>query len=504
MPEADDVSRRDEPAGSRHGFGDDVQALAAARQALLDAGRPDAVARVHRRGRRTARERIAALVDEGSFVEHGIFARPADETIDGPADGIVVGVATVLDRPCAVVSYDYTVHAGTQGVVSHAKLDHILELARKHRLAMVVFAEGAGARAQEMGIGGYGRRVMAFAGLAKLSGVVPVVGIVPGRSFAGHAALAGLCDVVIATHDAAMGIAGPPFVRHSTGLDLTADELGAATLHEAVGAVDVLAVDDLDAIAAARLYLELTSWPALDAGAPRLDPKVLRRVVPADGRAGYDVRAVIDGVVDEGSTLELRPRWAANMVTVLARIGGRSVGIVANNPAFLAGAMDRDASDKMARFIALCDLHRIPLLFLADTPGFLVGPDAERSALVRHSSRPILALAHATVPVMLVVLRKAYGLGYFAMGTRPFDPVLMVAWPTAEFGSMGHAGAAELSGVDEAELRARHSPVTFAAKFAVDDVIDPADTRDLVIRTLRVTPPESFAEPSPTRPLDAW
>jgi len=166
--------------------------------------------------------------------------------------------------------------------------------------------------------------------------------------------------------------------------------------------------------------------------------------------------------------------------------------------------MDRDASDKMARFVQLCDVHRVPIVFLADTPGFLVGPDAERSALVRHSSRPILALAHATVPIMLVVLRKAYGLGYFAMGTRPFDPALMVAWPTAEFGSMGHAGAAAISGADEAQLRAEHATSTFAAKFAVDDVIDPATTRQLLAATLRLTPPDAFAGPSPTRPIDAW
>ncbi len=481
-----------------------VEAVDAAHAAVLDLGRADAVAKVHARGHLTARERVTALFDAGTFVEHGALARPARPDVVGPADGIIVGAGTVVGRPCAVVSYDYTVHAGTQGVVSHAKLDHILELARKHRWPMVVFAEGGGARAHEMGLGNFGRRVMSFAGLAKLSGVVPLVGIVPGRSFGGHAALAGLCDIVVATPDAAMGIAGPPFVLAATGHDLTADELGGAGIHQRSGAIDVLVDDDHDTIEVARQYLELVSWPAIDAIASPGDPRRLRSIVPANPRLGYDVREVIAAVVDAGSDLELRPRWAANLVTVLARVEGRSVGFVANNPSVLAGSMDRDASDKMARFVQLCDVHRIPLVFLADTPGFLVGPDAERSALVRHSSRPILALAHATVPVLLFVLRKAYGLGYFAMGTRPFDPVLMVAWPSAEFGSMGHTGAAAITGADESSSRDEHSTLAFAAKFAVDDVIDPATTRRVLADTLRLVPSESFAAPSPTRALDAW
>ncbi|HEV8296809.1 MAG TPA: carboxyl transferase domain-containing protein [Acidimicrobiales bacterium] len=485
----------------------DLDALHERRRAQLDEGRADAVAKVHARGHLTARERIADLCDSGTFVEHGLHARPATPELEGAADGIIIGVGTVSGRPTAVVSYDYSVLAGTQGVVSHAKLDHILELATSRRWAMVVFAEGGGARAQEMAIGNYGRRVMSFAGLAKLSGVVPLVAVVPGRSFGGHAALAGLCDIVIATPDAVMGIAGPPFVEAATGERLTPETLGPAALHEEVGAIDVLVDDDAAAIDAARLYLELMSWPTLSDGSastPAAPVASLRTVVPTSSRVGYDVRAVLAGVVDAGSDLELRPRFAPNVVTTLARIGGRAVGVVASQPMWLAGALDSNASDKMARFIQLCDVHRVPLLFLADTPGFLVGPEAERAALVRHSSRPILALAHATVPVMLVVLRKAYGLGYFAMGTRPFDPVLMVAWPSAEFGSMGHRGASVISGEDEQKIRDDHSPLTFAGKFAVDDVIDPADTRQLIIDTLRVVPAESFAVPSPTRPIDAW
>jgi acetyl-CoA carboxylase carboxyltransferase component len=487
------------------------------RARALDDARPDAVAKQRRRGHLTARERVAGLFDEGTFVEHGLLARPAAIDLDAPADGIVTGAGTIDGRPTAVVSYDYTALGGSQGVVSHAKLDHILELCDKHRWPLVIVAEGAGARPQEMSIGNYGRRVMSFAGVAKLSGRVPLVAIVPGRSFAGHAALAGLCDVIVATRDAAMGIAGPPFVKASTGEDVTADDIGPAALHEEVGAIDVAVDDDDEAIELTRLYLDLVSVPLTEATAPARDPATLRTLVPANSRVAYDMRDVLAGVVDADVTLELRPTFAPNVLTVLARIGGRAVGIVASQPRWLAGALDAPASDKMARFIQLCDSHRLPIVFFADTPGFLVGRDAERSGLVRHSSRPILALAHATVPIMTIVVRKGVGLGYFAMGTRPFDPVVFAAWPTAEFGSMGHQGAAtimqqqqqqsgETATFDDhlAQIRDDHSPLAFAAKFAIDDVIDPADTRQLLAHSLALVPPESIDPARPVRPIDSW
>lgn len=491
----------------------ELDELSARRARSLDGARPAAVGKHHARGHLTARERIAVLCDPESFVEHGIFARPAAAELDAPADAIVVGAGTLDGRPIAVVSYDYTALGGTQGVVSHAKLDHILELAHKHAWPLVVIAEGAGARPQEMALGNYGRRVMSFAGLAKLSGRVPLVGIVPGRSFAGHAALAGLCDIIIATGDAAMGIAGPPFVKASTGQDFTADELGPAALHEQTGAVDAVVASDSEAIAAAQLYLDLVSVPQAQASDPAVAAASLRTAVPANARVAYDMHAVLEGVVDAGTAIELRPRFAANVITMVARIGGRAVAIVANQPAVLAGALDAAAADKMARHIQLADAHRLPIVFVVDTPGFLVGPEAERSALVRHSSRPILALAHATVPCATIVVRKAVGLGYFAMGTRPFDPLVLAAWPTAEFGSMGLEGAATLlhdqgatASTAEAldRIRDDHSPVAFAEKFALDDVIDPADTRPLLIRTLALAPPESIAPRRSSGPIDAW
>jgi acetyl-CoA carboxylase carboxyltransferase component len=484
------------------------------RGAALDDARPEAVAKQHRRGHLTARERVAALFDPGTFVEHGLLARPAARELDAPADGIVTGAGTIDGRPTAVVSYDYTALGGSQGVVSHAKLDHILELCDKHQWPLVIVAEGAGARPQEMAIGNYGRRVMSFAGVAKLSGRVPLVAIVPGRSFAGHAALAGLCDVIVATRDAAMGIAGPPFVKASTGEEVTADDIGPAALHEEVGAIDVAVDRDEEAIDLTRLYLDLVSVPLTEAIPPARDPSSLRELVPANSRVAYDMRDVLAGVVDAEVMLELRPTFAPNVLTVLARIGGRAVGIIASQPRWLAGALDAPASDKMARFIQLCDSHRLPIVFFADTPGFLVGRDAERSGLVRHSSRPILALAHATVPIMTIVVRKGVGLGYFAMGTRPFDPVVFAAWPTAEFGSMGHQGAAAImqqqsgdaTSLDDhlAQIRDDHSPLAFAGKFAIDDVIDPADTRALLVHALALVPPESIDPVRPSRPIDSW
>jgi acetyl-CoA carboxylase carboxyltransferase component len=240
----------------------------------------------------------------------------------------------------------------------------------------------------------------------------------------------------------------------------------------------------------------------------------LRDVVPVNSRVAYNMRDVLAGVVDADVSLELRPTFAPNVLTVLARIGGRAVGIIASQPRWLAGALDAPASDKMARFIQLCDSHRLPIVFFADTPGFLVGRDAERSALVRHSSRTILALAHATVPIMTIVVRKGVGLGYFAMGTRPFDPIVFAAWPTAEFGSMGHQGAATImqqqgdgaTSLDAhlAQIRDDHSPLAFAGKFAIDDVIDPADTRGLLVRSLGLVPPPAIDPTRPTRPIDSW
>ena len=496
---------------------DDLREVLEARAAALDAARPAAVERQRARGRWTARERIEALVDPASYLEYGRLVRPRRADLEGPADGLVMGVGRVEGQPVCVLSYDYTVHAGTQSPRNHRKIDRIFELAGRHRWPLVCWCEGGGARPHEMS--GQLGPVTTFVSLARLSGRVPTLAIVPGRAFAGHANLAGLCDLVIATRNACMGMAGPPLVESATGEKLSPEELGPIELHQETGAVDLLVADEREALETARRLLGYFRGPA--AAGPAPDTAKLRDVVPESPRRAYDVRRVIEGIADVGSVIELRPRFGGAAVTALARIEGRPLGILANQPMVLAGAIDAPASDKLARFASLCDAYDLPLLFLCDTPGFMVGTQVEKTALVRHSARVLLAVANATVPILTVVLRKAYGLGYYAMGSDAYAPSLLVAWPTAEFGGMGLEGAVNIlhrkeleAAPDEEgrrrlrtrladELRAGNRALPLARGFVFDDVIDPAETRDVLATALRAFPP-----PPPRterkHPIDAW
>lgn len=490
---------------------DRLAAVLRARAALLDAARPEAVARQRRRGRWTAREAIAALADPESFVEYGGLVRPALPGMQGAADGLVMGTAEVGGRAVGLVAYDYSVHAGTQSANNHAKMGRMLAHAETHRLAVICWLDGGGARPHDMKVEGRGAS-STFVTFARLSGLVPTIGIVPGRAFAGHANLAGLCDLLIVTKDASMGMAGPPLVEAALGLKLTPEEIGPAAVHVASGAVDLLVEDEAAAIAAARRYLAYFGPPAAPGEAP--DGAALRQMVPENPRRAYDVRKVIHGIADRDSVLELKPAFGRAMVTALLRIEGRAIGVIANQPLFLAGAIDGPAADKAARFIQICDAFDIPLLVLCDTPGLMVGPEVEKTGLVRRSARMLTALANATIPILTVVLRKAYGLGYYIMGSRPLHPSILLAWPTAEFGGMGLEGAAsiiyrqELEAIEEpaeraethrqraAELREYNTALEVAGRFAYDDVIDPADTRSILGKVLRTIPP---APPRTTR-----
>jgi acetyl-CoA carboxylase carboxyltransferase component len=482
-----------------------LAAVLAARAAQLDAARPEAVARHKQKGRLTARENIADFLDAESFVEYGMLARPAREGMTGAADGLVMGTGTVEGRPVAVIAYDYTVHAGTQSAVNHIKIDRMFDLALQQRLPTVCWLEGGGARPHDLNVG---LRVgtQTFVAFAKLSGLVPTIGIVAGRAFAGNANLAGLCDLLIATPQAVLGMAGPPLVEAALGKKFAPEEIGPAEVHVKSGVIDVMAEDESQANCVARAYLGYFRGRLAAGEAPEVGR--LRELVPENPRRAYDVRRIIEHIADRGSVLELKPHYGKAMVTALARIAGHPVGFIANQPMVLAGAIDAPASEKAARMIDLCDAHDVPMIFLCDTPGLMVGPEVERTGLVRRSARFLTKLTHATTPFMTVVLRKAYGLGYYVMGSRPLEPALLVAWPTAEFGGMGLEGAVniiykkELEAIADAAARAQfhrdktealkraNTALAAAGRFDVDDVIDPAETRRVLAETLsRLAPP---------------
>jgi acetyl-CoA carboxylase carboxyltransferase component len=440
--------------------------------------------------------------------------------MEGPADGLVTGTGQLAGRSVAVLAYDYTVYAGTQSLINHKKHDRLFELVERLRLPLVSWLEGGGARPHDLNAGtGMGLDLPTFMAFARLSGLVPLVGIVTGRCFAGNANLAGMCDVVIATSKANIGMAGPPLVEAALGERVTAEEIGPVEVQVPNGVVDLEAVDEAESIALAIKYLGYFLDRQTGFEAP--DASKLRDIVPENPRRAYNVRKVIDGIADVGSVLELRPKFGRALVTSLMRVEGKPVGVIANQPMYLAGAIDSPASDKASRFIQLCDAYDIPMLFLCDTPGLMVGPEIEKTALVRHSGRILINLAAATTPFMSIVLRKAYGLGGYVMGARGLDPVFCVGWPTAEFGGMGLEGAvnithrAELDAAPDEETRAQiHSRATvalkhantgleIAAKFEIDDIIDPAETRHYIGRTLEALPPP-ISRHGRKHPIDSW
>jgi acetyl-CoA carboxylase carboxyltransferase component len=508
--EAGPVAATPEPAGERADL-----ALLRRRRALLDdAARPEAVAKRHGRGQRTARENVADLFDDGTYDEYGGFAFAAQESrrdrdelqAKTPADGLITAIGRVDGRPCAAVAYDYTVLAGTQGQRNHAKKDRIFELIERMRLPVVLFAEGGGGRPGDTDVPVIaGLDTRAFEHFARLSGLVPSVGIAVGRVFAGNAALLGCCDTVIATADSNIGMGGPAMIEGGGLGTFTPEDIGPIATQVANGVVDIAVADEVEAVATATRYLGYFGGPR-EGGTAR-DQEALRHVVPEERKRVYDVRRVIDGLADEGSVLELRAGYAPGIVTALIRLDGLAVGLIANDPAVLGGAIDAPAADKAARFLQLCDGHDLPVLSLCDTPGFLVGPEAEETAQVRRFSRLFVTAQSMTVPFVTVVLRKGYGLGAQAMAGGSFRaPLATLSWPTGEFGGMGLEGAVrlgfrrELEAIeDPAERQAafdamveaayRHGQaLNMAAHLEIDDVIDPAETRDRVARAFRSAP----------------
>ncbi|MER5450730.1 carboxyl transferase domain-containing protein [Streptomyces sp. NPDC002764] len=493
----------------------------------LDENRPEAVAGRHSLGRRTARENIADLCDPGTFTEFGALAiaaqrrrRSLDDLIRStPADGLVTGTGSVDGRPCVLMSYDYTVLAGTQGLQNHRKTDRMLELAEQRRLPVVLFAEGGGGRPGDTDTTAVaGLDVTTFGRMGRLSGTVPLVGVVSGRCFAGNAALLGCCDVVIATPDATIGMGGPAMIEGG-GLGVyRPEEVGPLSVQVPNGVVDVVVADEAEAVRVARRYLSYFQGARASWEAP--DQRLLRHVVPENRRRAYDMRSAVAGLADTDSVLELRPGFGVGVLTCLVRIEGRPLGLIASNPAHLGGAIDRDAADKAARFLQLCDAFGLPVVSLCDTPGFMVGPDAERTATVRHFARLFVTGANLRVPLVSLVLRKAYGLGAMAMmGGSTRAPLATVAWPSGEFGGMGLEGAVrlgyrkELAAIADpaerarafeervAELYERGKADNAAAALEIDAVIDPAGSREWILAALDGCP----VPPPGHRPfVDTW
>jgi acetyl-CoA carboxylase carboxyltransferase component len=411
------------------------------------------------------------------------------------------------DSRCVVMSYDYTVLAGTQGGQNHRKTDRMIDVAEEGRMPLVLFAEGGGGRPGDTdGIGVSTQTT--FSRFAQLSGLVPMAGITSGRCFAGNASLLGSCDVIIATADSNIGMGGPAMIEGG-GLGVFApEEIGPMSVQVPNGVVDIAVEDEAAAVAVARRYLSYFQGRLAEYQAP--DQRIMRRIVPENRLRVYDIRQVIDTIADTGSVLEIRRGFGAGMITSLARIEGRPLGVIANNPHHLGGAIDSDAADKAARFMQLCDAFDLPLLYLCDTPGIMVGPEVEKTALVRHSSRMFLIGANLTVPFFTIIIRKAYGLGAIAMsGGSHHTPLASVAWPTGEFGGMGLEGSVklgyrnELAAIeDPGARRARFDEMVanayehgkalnYASLFGVDDTIDPADSRWWVaslLRSLRTEP----------------
>ena len=503
-----------------------------------DAQRADASARRRASGGRTARDNVADLCDldaqPGNFIEYGALAiaaqtrrRSLDDLIaNTPADGMVTGIGSINAdlfgndaSRCVVMAYDFTVLAGTQGMRNHQKTDRLLELARQQKLPVVLFAEGGGGRPGDVDSPKVaGLNVATFASFARLNGAVPVVGIVKGRCFAGNAALLGCADVIIATRDSNIGMGGPAMVEGGGLGVFKPEQIGPSSVQHGNGVIDILVDDEAQAVAAAKKYLSFFQGSIAGLQAP--NALELRNVVPENRLRVYDSHVAMAGVVDADSLLDIRTGFGKGIHTALGRIDGRAVGLIANNPQHLGGAIDAAAADKCARFMQLCNAHGLPIVSFVDTPGFMVGPEVEAQAQVRHVSRMFIAAAHLRVPLLAIVLRKGYGLGAMAMTGGGFaESNFTIAWPTGEFGGMGLEGAVKLGYRKELEalpqgserealyqkLVAEHyekgSAINMAAHLEIDAVIDPAHTRDWLVRGLQSS---KISVPPGVLAIDAW
>ena len=503
----------------------------------LDGRRPDAVEKRRGREQRTARENIADLVNMESYIEYGpLVVAPQrkrrsveDLILNTPADGMIAGIGEVNadtfpeeKAQCVVMSYDYTVLAGTQGGQNHRKKDRLFEIAKRWKLPVIFFTEGGGGRPGDTdGMQVAGLDCLAFGLWADLSGVVPLVGINSGYCFAGNAAILGCCDVIIATENSNIGMGGPAMIEGG-GLGVyQPSDIGPMDVQTQNGVVDILVKDEEEAVAVAKKYLAyfqgtIPEWDCED-------QRKLRHLVPENRVRAYEVREIIDTLFDSDSVLEIRKEFGLGIITSLARIEGIPVGVIANNPSHLGGAIDSDAADKASRFMQLCDAFGLPIINLCDTPGFMVGPEAEKTGLVRHVSRMFVTARSVTSPTCTIVLRKAYGLGAQAMASGGFKfPLFTVAWPTGEFGGMGLEGAVklgyrkELEAIEDPEEREAAyqalvdrmyevgKALSMADHFEIDDVIDPSDSRRWIVRGLKAARTEESTKSGNRPMIDTW
>ena len=516
---------------------DDLQEVLDRKSAGYDESRPAAVAKRRKTGHRTARENVADLCDPGTFVEYGgvVLAaqrrrRSIEDLVENTTgDGMVCGLGSINgaqfpeDKARAMImSYDYMVLAGTQGMKNHDKKDRLFEVAEKYRLPTVLFAEGGGGRPGDTdGSGVAGLDCWAFTYFARLSGLVPIVGITTGRCFAGNAVLLGCCDVIIATEGSNIGIGGPAMIEGGGLGVFKPEEVGPMDVQVPNGVVDIAVKDEAEAVAKAKQYLSYFQGPIDQWEAP--DARALRFAVPENRLRYYDMRKVIEGIADIGSVLELRAHWGIGLITAFIRIEGRPIGVIANNPAHLSGAIDAPAADKGTRFMQLCDAFDIPILSLCDCPGIMVGPEIEKTAVVRHAARMFVTSANIDVPLMTIVTRKGYGLGAQAMAGGSFKASLFtVTWPTGEFGGMGLEGAVklgyrkELEAIEDPQERAetyqkmvddmyqRGKAVNMASHFELDEVIDPAESRHWIMAGLRSIPPSPPRTHKKRPNVDTW
>jgi acetyl-CoA carboxylase carboxyltransferase component len=504
----------------------------------LDENRPDVVAKRKEKNQRTARTNVMDLCDEGSFIEYGALAiaaqrgrRKIEELIaKTPTDGMIAGVGTVngsvfdADKArCMVLAYDYSVLAGTQGFFNHKKKDRMLSLCYDQKLPLIFFGEGGGGRPGDVdaeGVTVAGLDLSTFALFARLSGHVPMVGIVSGFCFAGNAALLGCCDVIIATRNSSIGMGGPVMIEGGGLGVFKPEEVGPMDVQTQNGVVDIEVADDEEAVAVAKKYISYFQGPVPSWQAE--DQLKLRSVIPESRKRAYNVRNVIRALADTDSFLELKPKFGPCMVTGLIRIEGHPFGVIANNPMHMAGAIEAEGADKAARLMMLCNAHGVPILSLCDTPGFMVGPEVEKRAQVRHVCRMFVVGSHVTVPYFTVILRRGYGLGVMAMARGGFHESFFTAsWPSGEFGGMGLEGAVragfrrELAAVEDPQKREelyeslvallyeRGKAINMAAHLEIDAVIDPADTRQWIMRGLKSAPAR---EPDPAGHtfVDPW